>query len=494
MKFFILYSLCFFLSISVYSQLTELESNYPLYRITVPGKEPQMLPKTLAINDQMYSFALVSGALDYYKGPNWEMVPKNQFTIISFQSNLDKRIFSKPFGLFRGAVVNSTLDSSGNLYLTTTAKLHSTVPKKKTFEKPLDTDSIYVTCILPSTSVQWSRSFGFTNASDIQFHTIHFTKNLAKIYFQSKDTLYQFDVNSQGNIETQKQYAIPKKHRVSFLATNPAEELIVLTTKTWGQYEISYEEQHLLITYNVFQTIKWQEFISGTRFEVFIKSLLVDTKGTIYVVGNFLKEITSDFTTVKSKGQQDIFIIKVSSQGKTILVNGIGGADGDNISAVTLSSSNDLILSGQMYSKGTILNEKLEFFNQPFTFVAKISSDNRIVFSKVFSGYSVLHSKITEDHYKRILLIGSFKDTLLIRDGKQLVSKGGNDFFLATYDEFGNLEAYEPFGTADDESLILDCVFIPNNRFTIITYNSKLIPEKKTKEYSQVLWRYRYQR
>lgn len=494
MKFPLLCFLCFLLSVSLQSQLTELESFYPLYKITVPGKEPQMLPKTLGINDQMYSFVQVSGNLEYYKGPNWDKVPKNQFSIISFQSNLDKRIFSKPFGLFRGAVVNSTIDSSGNLYLTTTAKLHTTLPKKKTFEKPLDSDSIYVTCILPSTSVQWSRSFGFTNASAIQFHTINFIKEIAKVYFQAKDTLYQFDINSQGKIESEKRYAIPKTHKVSFLATNPAGELVVLTTKTWGQYEISFEEQHLLITYNILQTIKWQEYISGTRFEVFIKSLLVDSKGTIYVIGNFLKEITSDFTTVKSKGQQDIFIIKVSSQGKTVLVNGIGGTDGDNISAVLLTSSNELILSGQMYSAGTILNEKLEFFNQPFSFVAKISPDNRIIFAKVFGGYSVLHSKITEDHYKRILLIGSYTDSLLIRDGKRLVSKGGNDFFLATFDEHGNLEAYEPFGTVDDESLILDCIFIPNNRFTLITYNSKIIPEKKQKEYSQVLWRYRYQR
>ncbi len=494
MKFPLLFLFCFLVSISVQSQLTELESFYPLYKITVPGKEPQMLPKTLAINDQMYSFASVTGSLEYFKGPNWEKLPKNQFSIISFQSNLDKRIISKPFGLFRGSVVNSTLDSSGKLYMTTTAKLHTTLPKKKTFEKQLDSDSIYVTCVLPSTSVQWSRSFGFTNASNIQFHTINFTKDIAKVYFQAKDTLYQFDVDSQGSLVSQKRYAIPKTHKVSFLATNLADELIVLTTKTWGQYEISYEEQHLLITYNVLQTIKWQEYISGTRFEVFIKSLLVDSKGTIYIIGNFLKEITSDFTTIKSKGQQDIFIIKVSSQGKTILVNGIGGADGDNISAVTMTSSNELILSGQMYSAGTILNEKLEFFNQPFTFVAKISSDNRIIFAKVFGGYSVLHSKITEDHYKRILLIGSYKDSLLVRDGRKLVSKGGNDFFLATYDEHGNLEAYEPFGTADDESLILEYVFIPNNRFTLVTYNTKFIPETKQKEYSQVLWRYRYQR
>ena len=495
MKFSFSLLFAFISFLPLQSQLTQLEAYFPLYKTIVPSKEPQVLPQTVAINDQMYSFANVTGVLEYFKGPDWETLPKNQFVIHSYQSTLDNRLISKPFGLFRGSVVNTTIDSLGNLYLTTTAKLfYSSLPKKKKFEKVLDSDSIYVTCVDPKTLVKWSKTFGVTNESNIQFHSFEFKGNQARIYFQSKDTLYQHEVNQQGVTESIKKYVIPANHKVSFIKTNLLDELIVLTTRVWPQYEISLEEQHLLLSFSIVQTLKWKEYISGTRFEVFVKSLLVDSKGTIYIVGNFLKEITSNFTTIKSKGQQDIFIIKVSSQGKTISVHGIGGSEGDNLSAATISQNNDLIFSGQMYGRGTVLNEVLDNNGKAFTFLAKISEDNRVVFAKVFGDYSVSYHKITEDHFKRILLVGMFSDTLQTRNGDILVSKGGTDFYFSLYDDFGNMEAVEPFGTSGDEAMIIDYLLTPNRKISLISYTSTVIQDKKQKEYSLNLWRYKYQR
>jgi len=495
MKFIIyIFLVCIVVS-PVYSQLTQLESIFPLYKVTVPTKKPQALPQILACKDQMYSFVNLTGTLEYYQGPLWKKLPKNQFIVHSYQSNLDKRILSKPFGLFRGEVVNSIVDSNGLLLLTTTAQLHhSTLPKKKKFEKALNSDSIYLTCIDPSTSVRWSRAFGITNSSYIQYHSVEHKNGFHKVFFQVKDTLYLYSLLPSGLTESVKRYAIPQHHKVSFSHISSNEELIVVTTRIWPQYEISLEEQHFVLSYSIIQTLKWKEYVSGTRFEVFIKSFLVDTKGSVYLLGNFLNEITSAFTTVKSKGQQDIFVIKISKQGSTLGVFGIGGKEGDNFGAATLTKTNDLILSGQMYSTGTVLNEVLDFNQKPFTFVSKISNDNRLIFAKVFGGYSVVHNKITEDHHKRILLVGMFKDTLTTRNGDVLISKGGNDFYLATYDEYGNFEAVQPFGSEADESYLLNVLLIPNNSVSVLAYTTGILNAKKEREYSQVLWRFKYQR
>ncbi len=256
-------------------------------------------------------------------------------------------------------------------------------------------------------------------------------------------------------------------------------------------------------------TLLWVKQFGGNDFDV-AKAVAVDASGNVYVGGDFWG--TADFdptvsiNNITSNGQNDYFLVKLNSSGDVQWVETDGGINNEQVTAITVNSTNEVIVSvyalggmqimnytsggGQQWVKevfgavgygvatdnannifvgGQFSNtsdfnpgagiENLTSVGWEDAFILKLDASGIFQWVKQISGTDLdqIQSIAVDQVSGSIYITGIFKLTTdFDPDGiniANLTSAGLNDVFVARYDMFGNyVWATRTGSTGQDES------------------------------------------
>lgn len=226
------------------------------------------------------------------------------------------------------------------------------------------------------------------------------------------------------------------------------DELKVLRTDPWGrvlagavfdQFMLADEKElegkssrsSAAILYEATGNILWTSVFTGQDSECSIADAVTDIEGTCYICGKFSGETNFDEVKAQANGQTDIFITALDKNGKVRWISSIGGSEPDDALVMELlPNGRSLVMAGQFNG---LLNHgrksiKGEFDNQ--FFMARF--DNRGNLDELRelpfnSTFNCEGKKINSQG--KLFLSGSFTGKAIF--GKTpLVSGGEEDMFV----------------------------------------------------------------
>jgi hypothetical protein len=183
------------------------------------------------------------------------------------------------------------------------------------------------------------------------------------------------------------------------------------------------------------------------------RAIAVDAAGSVIATGDFYGTIDFGGGTLTSAGYDDIFIVKLGSDGAYLWSKRFGDGDGQRARAVAVDASGDVVVTGPFW--GTI-----DFGGGPLTsagsddiFVAKLASDGAYLWSKSFGDAGDQEGKaVVVDALGNVIVTGDFFGTIDFGAGP-LTSAGGDDIFVAKFGPDGSHQWSKRFGGGSDQNV-----------------------------------------
>jgi hypothetical protein len=152
----------------------------------------------------------------------------------------------------------------------------------------------------------------------------------------------------------------------------------------------------------------------------------IDNDGNCYVIGTFEKTVEFGTITLKSKGQRDIFVTKLDSNGNWIWATSCGGDTGvlylsDSAGYIYLDDARNIYITGYFYINATFGNINLISYGYANNntidsdiFVTKLDNDGNWLWAKSAVGKSSDSSRpfLTVDNDGNCYISGKFNDII----------------------------------------------------------------------------------
>ncbi|MEZ4921858.1 MAG: T9SS type A sorting domain-containing protein [Crocinitomicaceae bacterium] len=209
----------------------------------------------------------------------------------------------------------------------------------------------------------------------------------------------------------------------------------------------------------------WVKALTGLGY-AFGYGIISDNLENVYIVGYFSGAIDFDpnsgDNTLNAVGAQDIFILKLDSNGDFVWVRALEGTGSTESQAnsIALDSSNNIIIVGEydgtMDFDGDIGVESKTSFGSTDIFVLKLDLDGNFVWVQAFEGDNLdnCYASCTDD-LDNIFITGRFHGTVDFDPGVGIDSRtalsGFGDIFTVKLDQSGNLLWANTFGGLDNE-------------------------------------------
>lgn len=189
-----------------------------------------------------------------------------------------------------------------------------------------------------------------------------------------------------------------------------------------------------LAKYDSSGNLLWIVNAGGTGLDL-IYSVVMDNSGYVYITGFFTGSATFIDTVITGKGNTDIFIAKLSSEGNLVWVKTAGGKAGDSSYSIKTDNLGNFYITGSIGD--TAVFESMTVNVVRSTFLAKYDSTGNIQWVRTGIGTGG-GLDIGTDANNNIYVIGNFGGNLLF-DTTTLVGNY-NDFFIVKYDGSGTLQ------------------------------------------------------
>jgi hypothetical protein len=175
-------------------------------------------------------------------------------------------------------------------------------------------------------------------------------------------------------------------------------------------------------------------------------SVAYDGSGNVYVTGYFEGSYDFGGGNLTSAGNQDIFLVKYDSEGNHLWSQRFGGTSADRGRAVAVDSSGSVIVSGRFIGTVDFGGGNLTSAGGQDVFLAKYDENGVHQWSRRFgAGGTDVGIAVDVDAAGNIYLTGSFNGTVDFGGGG-LASTGQDDVFLAKFDSGGIHQWSQGFG------------------------------------------------
>ncbi len=176
--------------------------------------------------------------------------------------------------------------------------------------------------------------------------------------------------------------------------------------------------------------------------------IAVDPSGNIIVTGNFSDVININGKQLIPEGGSDIFVAKFTSNGTLLNIRSFGSTQDDSIQGIYVNKNGDIIITGFSGQEINFGGGSKPFFGNKDIFIVKLNNKLEHVWTKGFGsdGYDDGISVVVDDDLN-IILTGRFSNSMDM-DGRQLISKGCTDIFLAKLNNNGSILWAKAFGSA----------------------------------------------
>lgn len=169
----------------------------------------------------------------------------------------------------------------------------------------------------------------------------------------------------------------------------------------------------------------------------------IDSKGNLLIAGTFEGTLTFD-VELKSKGSQDIFLVKLDPDGVPLWSRRFGGSDKDESGAlgrgpnVAVDAAGNVLLAGAVMGKADVGNDPVpgtDIDSDPV--VLKLDADGEVLWSKRFTGAGNQKAwSVGVDAEGSAFVTGEMAGTVDFGGG-ELTSAGDADLFVMKLDAAG---------------------------------------------------------
>lgn len=200
--------------------------------------------------------------------------------------------------------------------------------------------------------------------------------------------------------------------------------------------------------------------------------IIYDSAGnSIYLCGSFFSDITIDSLHITSEGQNDLFVTKLSVDGKCIWLKRAGSSQGENICTLSMDIAGNIYLSGNLSTAGVVDSTTISYNN----FLSKFSPEGEQLWTKnVISNGFIYRAFVKNNFY---YFAGYFSGTTLI-DTTILSCNDDYDFFLGKYNLVNNhINWVKHFtGGNDYNNLTIDFIISQSNEiYSFHTYTDSVV-------------------
>ena len=194
--------------------------------------------------------------------------------------------------------------------------------------------------------------------------------------------------------------------------------------------------------FNVMKIRKTGEIILGTELgqEYHIRALAADTENSLYITGS----VQQSKDGKKTKGGNDIFLLKMSQQGLKRWSRTFGTVLDESGTALAIQTDKAVALVGHI-PQSTIGTEKVSEVHDAF--VVKYSSAGKQQWTYIFKGENSEQSTLALWTPEGDLLVGGYTESSL----EDQTNAGKEDAFLAKLNSTGELLWLRQFGTKENE-------------------------------------------
>ncbi len=124
----------------------------------------------------------------------------------------------------------------------------------------------------------------------------------------------------------------------------------------------------------------------GNEYDTLGFGMGIDGAGGIFVTGGFEQTMTIGKTALKSEGRADAFVVKFDSKGEVAWAERYGGKDDDMGLEVRADEFGNAIVSGRFAGEAGFADKKLKSRGDGDAFVAKLSPDGKLLWVQGFGG------------------------------------------------------------------------------------------------------------
>lgn len=169
----------------------------------------------------------------------------------------------------------------------------------------------------------------------------------------------------------------------------------------------------------------------GERHEDYGQAVAVDDAGHILVIGEFAGEASFGGPVLKSVGNQDIYLLKLTPAGEHVWSRQFGGAFNELGMGLDTDPAGNIAISGSFDNQIKFGEDTLASQGESDVFVAKFTSDGEYMWSRAYGGSREdIGQNLGMDSYGNVIVGGIFWNTINF-GGEALTANGANrDAFL----------------------------------------------------------------
>jgi hypothetical protein len=192
----------------------------------------------------------------------------------------------------------------------------------------------------------------------------------------------------------------------------------------------------------------WVRTYGGTNFDT---AGGISVRGeSVIVAGAFIGSMVVETQTLSSAGANDMFVVKLSTDGAKVWAQSFGGTDVDVASAVAIDSAENVIVGGRFrgtvnYGGGPLMSAG----NDDVALLKINAASGQHLLSRRFgsTAFDAVGS-LAIDGSDEMVLLGSFRETVDFGNGIPITASqpGSSDIFLAKYSPAGSCRWAHGFG------------------------------------------------
>lgn len=185
----------------------------------------------------------------------------------------------------------------------------------------------------------------------------------------------------------------------------------------------------------------WKTVIRGTARAT---DVVVDGNGDVLVSGTFSVDLKVGKTRLESAGGVDVFVLRISGEGKLLDAARLGGKDDDRAPHIATDGIASIFVNhttGNVDSKGEVENGLVH--------LVRYAALGRVEWEKTIGGRARL-SAMAAGKRGEVVLAGRFEGAADVF-GKPLQSKGASDVLVAAVDSAGAASWARSFGGKDED-------------------------------------------
>ncbi len=204
--------------------------------------------------------------------------------------------------------------------------------------------------------------------------------------------------------------------------------------------------------YDVSGNIVWAKVFGAPIGSDKGRAMAVSPSGDIYITGNFTYNTSFGSFTLSTSGGNDMFVVKMSTNGDFIWAKKAGGNSQDRGYGIAIDASDNVYVTGTFTQSATFKNTTITNSGNHSTFLAKYDSNGS--FQWVTAGGDCCDTtkanSIALDDSGNIYLAGYFMDHTKF-GSYQFTSQGMSDVYVVKYDPNGNVVWAKQGGGIDED-------------------------------------------